>query len=92
MRAAKPIYLLALSVIVFAVPTGYLQAEITNRVVATVNSDIITLHELSTSMKRVASLSPRDLRQKDAEKHFELRRSVLNTLINEKIAQQEIAR
>ncbi len=92
MRAAKPICLLALSVIVFAVPTGYLQAEITNRVVSTVNSDIITLHELNTSMKRVTGLSPRDLRQRDVEKYFELRRSVLSTLINEKIAQQEIAR
>ena len=92
MRAAKPIYLLALSVIVFAVSTGYLQAEITNRVVATVNSDIITLHELNTSMKRVTGLSPRDLRQRDVEKYFGLRRSVLNTLINERIAQQEIAK
>ena len=92
MRAAKLIYLLGLSVIMFAVPTGYLQAEITNRVVATVNSDIITLHELNTSIKRVTGLSPRDLRQRDVEKYFELRRAVLNTSINEKIAQQEIAR
>jgi peptidyl-prolyl cis-trans isomerase SurA len=92
MRAAKLIYLLALSAILFAVPAGYLQAELTNRVVATVNSDIITLHELNTSIKRVTGLSPRDLRQRDEEKYFELRRAVLNTMINEKIAQQEIAR
>jgi len=68
MRVAKTIFLLGLSVIVFAVPTGYLQAKITNRVVATVNSDIITLHELNTSIKRVTGLSTRDLRQRDAEK------------------------
>ena len=92
MRAAKTVFLLALLVIVFAVPTGYLQAKIMNRVVATVNSDIITLHELNTSIKRVTGLSPRDLRQRDAEKYFGLRRAVLNTMINEKIAQQEIAR
>jgi peptidyl-prolyl cis-trans isomerase SurA len=92
MRAARLIYLLALSVIAFAVPADYLQAEITNRVVATVNSDIITLHELDTSIKRVTGLSPRDLRQRDEERYFELRRAVLNTMINEKIAQQEIAR
>jgi len=92
MREAKPIFLLVLSIIVFAVPIDYLQAEITNRVVATVNSDIITLHELNTSIKRVTGLSPRDLRQRDVEKYLELRRAVLNKMINEKIAQQEIVR
>ena len=92
MREAKPIFLLVLSIIVLAMQTGYLQAEITNRVVVTVNSDIITLHELNTSIKRVAGLSPRDLRQRDVEKYLELRRAVLNKMINEKIAQQEIVR
>jgi peptidyl-prolyl cis-trans isomerase SurA len=92
MREAKPIFLLALSIMVLAVPTGDLQAEIANRVVATVNSDIITLYELNTSIRRVTGLSPRDLQQRDAGKYLELRGAILNNMINEKIAQQEIAR
>ena len=92
MRTTKSIVSLALWLIVFALPPGHVCAEITNRIVASVNNDIITLQELNTSIKRLTGLTPKDLQQRNEEKFHELRRTVLNEMINEKIAQQEIAK
>ncbi len=71
---------------------GHLWAEITNRIVATVNSDIITLHELNTSIKRLTGLRINGLQLKDETDLYEVRRAVLDNLINEKIAKQQIIR
>ncbi len=92
MRAAKSTVILALLFLLFPLTVGYLQAEIVNRVVARVNGDIITLHELNTSIKRLTGIQVRDLQISDERKFYELRRAVLNKMINEKIAEQEIAK
>lgn len=92
MRAAKPTLILGLLLMLLALPGGYLHAGIVNRVVATVNGDIITLHELNTSIKRLTGVEVRGLRASDERKFYELRRAVLNKMINEKIAEQEIAK
>ena len=92
MRTTKSIVFLALSLIVFMLPAGHVCAEITNRVVASVNNDIITLWELNASIKRLTGLTPKDLQQRNEKEFYELRRAVLNEMINERIAQQEIAR
>jgi len=67
-----------------------LSAEITNRVVATVNSDIITLYELNCSIEQVTGLSASNLRLQDEERFYQVRRAVLNNLINEKVTEQQI--
>ena len=67
-----------------------LRAEITNRVVATVNSDIITLYELNHSIERVTGLSVSNLRLQDETHFYQVRRAVLNNLINRKITEQQI--
>ena len=67
-----------------------LWAEITNRIVATVNSDIITLYELDTSIKRFTGLNVKDLKIGDEKNFYEIRKAVLNNLINDKIAEQQI--
>jgi peptidyl-prolyl cis-trans isomerase SurA len=72
-----------------AVPAN-LRAEITNRVVATVNSDIITLYELNRSIERMTGLSVSMLKLQDEERFYEVRRAVLNSLINQKIAEQQV--
>jgi peptidyl-prolyl cis-trans isomerase SurA len=92
MRISKSIVSLALLVMVFALPPGRVCAEVTNRIVASVNNDIITLWELNASIKRLTGLSPKDLQRRDEKKFYDLRRALLNELINEKIAQQEIAK
>ena len=92
MRTTKSVVSLALWLIVFVLPAGHVCAEITNRIVASVNNDIITLRELDTSIKRLTGLTPKDLQRRNEKKFYELRRTVLNEMINEKIAEQEIAK
>jgi len=92
MRTSKSIVSLALCVVMFVLLQGHVCAEVANRIVASVNNDIITLWELNASIKRVTGLTPRDLQRRDEKKFYELRRTLLNEMINEKIAQQEIAR
>ena len=74
----------------FIMSPGYLRAEITNRIIAKVNGDIITLHELNDSIKRLTGYSDEDLKLRDNENYHELRRTILDNLINEKIAEQQI--
>jgi len=90
MRATKLIILFTLLLILFALAPGYLLAEITNRIVATVNSDIITLHDLNVSIKRLTGLSAKDLQLKNEKEFYEIRRAILDNLVNEKITEQQI--
>ena len=78
--------------VLFILPPGHLWAEITNRIIAKVNGDIITLHELNASMKRLIGFNTEDLKLKDRENYNEVRRTVLDNLINEKITEQQIVR
>jgi len=66
-----------------------LRAEITNRIVATVNSDIITLYKLNDSIEQVTGLSVSNLRLQDEGRFYQIRRAVLNNLINQKITEQQ---
>lgn len=72
-----------------AVPLN-LGAELTNRVVATVNSDIITLYELNSLIEQVTGMSVSTLRLQDEEHFYQVRSAVLNNLINQKITEQQV--
>ena len=85
---AIPPFMLLL--ILVTVTPGHLRAEITNRIVAIVNSDIITLHELNTSIKRLTGLNSEEFQQRDERNFYEVRRAVLDNLINEKITSEQI--
>lgn len=78
--------------VVFTLTPGYLLAEMTNRIVAKVNSDIITLHDLNTSIKKLTGSSAKDLQQKNEEKFYVIRRAILDNLVNEKITEQQITK
>jgi peptidyl-prolyl cis-trans isomerase SurA len=67
-----------------------LRAETTNRIVAIVNSDIITLHELNTSIKGITGSSAKELRLRDEPDFYEVRRAVLDNLINDKLTRQQV--
>jgi len=90
MKTTKLIILFTLLLIVFMAAPGYLLAEITNRIVARVNSDIITLHDLNTSIKKLTGSSAKDLQLRNEKKFYDMRRAILDSLINEKITEQQI--
>jgi len=90
MKTTKLIIFFTLLLIVFTLAPGSLLAEITNRIVAKVNSDIITLHDLNTSIKKLTGSSAKDLQLRNETKFYEIRRAILDNLINEKITEQQI--
>jgi len=90
MKTNKFTILFALFLSVFMLARGYLLAEVTNRIVAKVNSDIITLHDLNTSIKKLTGSSAKELQRKNEKKFYQIRRAILDTLINQKIAEQQI--
>jgi peptidyl-prolyl cis-trans isomerase SurA len=61
-----------------------------NRVVAKVNNDIITLHELDTRIKQLTGLEPEEFKTRNKESFLETRKKILDLLIDEKIAGQKI--
>lgn len=65
-------------------------AEISNRVVAMVNNDVITLYELNNRIKELTGKASEEIKSEDEETFIELRRQVLESMINEKIAQEKI--
>jgi len=90
MKKNKLAVFFALLLIVFTLAPGYLLAEITNRIVATVNTDILTLHELNASIKRLTGLSAENLKLRNEKKFHEILRAILDNLVNEKITEQQI--
>ena len=91
MERATKIWPLLGVVIVTAMSVQHtLAAETCNRVVAIVNDDVITLHELKKKMKEITGLAPEDLRFQDEERYLQTRREVLEIIINDRIAQEKI--
>jgi len=64
-------------------------AKILDRLVAIVNNDIITLHELNTKIREMTGLDPSDMRNQDEQKYLETRQKVLDILIDDRIASQK---
>jgi peptidyl-prolyl cis-trans isomerase SurA len=67
-----------------------LAAETCNRVVAIVNDDVVTLHELNKKMRELTGLAPEDLQFQDEERYLKTRREVLEHIIDDRIAQEKI--
>ena len=70
------------------------EAELIDRIVAVVNNDIITLHDLNRALKpyedniKALGYAP----EKESETLFQVRKDLLDQLINSKLADQEIER
>jgi peptidyl-prolyl cis-trans isomerase SurA len=64
--------------------------EIQNRVVAIVNDEVVTLHELNSRIKEVTGISPTELKNRSEERFLEARRQVLDGLIDQKITLEKI--
>ena len=65
-------------------------AEIFNRVVAQVNDEVITLYELNMKIKELTGFDPGDLRMKDEKRFLEIRRKIIDFLVDEKITNEKI--
>ena len=68
-----------------AIGWGTAGAEVANRVVAFVNSDVVTLYELNNRIKALIGSDPEELRKIDRERFEEVERRVLELLVEEKI-------
>jgi peptidyl-prolyl cis-trans isomerase SurA len=64
--------------------------ELCNRVVAIVNDEVITLHELNNKIKEMTGYAPAELESQDKERYLKARRQVLEFLIDEKITREKI--
>jgi peptidyl-prolyl cis-trans isomerase SurA len=69
---------------------GPLLAELCNRVVAVVNDEVITLHELNKKIREMTGVAPADLELRNKERYLEARRQVLEFLIDERITRDKI--
>ena len=68
----------------------HLSAQTFNRVVAIVNEDVITLHELNKKVREMTGLTPDGLSSRDKKTYLETRRRILEILINEKLTQAKV--
>jgi len=78
-------------VIIIILCWHYVNAETLNRVVAIVNEEVITLHELNKKIREMTGLRPEDLKLQGENKYLETRRLILNRLIDDKISRKKIA-
>ncbi|MDY6971666.1 MAG: peptidylprolyl isomerase [Thermodesulfobacteriota bacterium] len=90
MKGYRPFFLLVCLLVSGFFCQMAIAAEICNRIVAIVNSEVITLHELNAKIRELTGLDPADLRNQDEKAYLENRRKILDILIDEKIALEKI--
>lgn len=90
MKNTRSTMIFIMTIIAFFTIFDVTHAEIYNRVVAIVDEEVITLHELNDKMKEMTGMSDQEMRTKDMEKYIETRKKVLEYLIDEKITQKKI--
>lgn len=65
-------------------------AESVNRIVAIVNNEVITLHELNERMREMTGMSPTQLRDRNEEAFLDARQKIVQMMMDEKIAEAKI--
>ena len=86
MRQLKISYLLFfLTATAFFLYPSTALTETSNRVVAIVNDEVITLYELNGHMKELTGLDPAEMRLRDEKQYLEARRKILKSLIEDKL-------
>lgn len=61
------------------------RAEICNRIVAVVNDDVVTLHQLNSKIEEFTGKKPAHLENQDREAYINFRRQILDMLVDENI-------
>ena len=82
--------LLSSAVIVAGAPRHGWASETLNRIVAIVNDDVVTLYELNEKIARATGSTVDDLETADYRSFIELRREVLEMMVNEKCTQEKV--
>ncbi len=90
MKGFKFYFMFALLAVVGLEYSPAASVEICNRIVAVVNDEVITLHELNGKIKELTGAETSDLEKQDKEAYIDARRKVLDLLINEKITQEKV--
>jgi len=82
--------LLSSAVIVASAPHHGWASEILNRIVAIVNDDVVTLYELNQKIIRTTGSTADDLKAADDNRFIELRRQILDMMVDEKCTKEKI--
>jgi peptidyl-prolyl cis-trans isomerase SurA len=90
MKGMRNFLISILCIITLLGSTSHVSAEITNRLVAFVNDDVITLYELEKKIGEMTGRTPKDIRAEDEQQYIEIRQAILEELINQKVAQVKI--
>ena len=90
MNGMRNYFISIFGIIILLGLTSRVSAEITNRLVAFVNDEVITLHELEKKIGEMTGKTPTDIRAQDEQQYIEIRQAILEDLINEKIAKTKI--
>lgn len=90
MNVIRSIAVFLVSAVMVVIGPHYGSAEIFNRVVAIVNDDVITLHELNQRISQITGSTGDELRAQDEKRYLETRRKILELMIDEKCAQEKI--
>ena len=86
MRGLKILYALVfLTAPAFFCYPSPARAQTSNRVVAIVNDEVITLYELNGRIKELTGMDPVEIRLRDEKQYLEARHKILNRLIEEKL-------
>ena len=76
---------LILTVLIFFFPQLPLLAETFNRVVAVINDDVITLHELNNKFIEMTGHTMDEMKNYNEDEYLDIRQKILNYLIDEKM-------
>ncbi|RJR29119.1 MAG: hypothetical protein C4576_35645 [Desulfobacteraceae bacterium] len=90
MRVAKYTRIWAAVFCLLAVPASIYAWEPVNRIVAVVNNEVITLHELNTRIREITGMTPVELREKNERAFLDARQQIIEMMIDEKITEAKI--
>ncbi|MFC1839691.1 peptidylprolyl isomerase [Thermodesulfobacteriota bacterium] len=79
--------IIILSILTMVTPSF---AENSNRVVAFVNDDVITLHELNTRIQELTGKTSEELRSEAGEDFFLIREEILDVIVDERLIKAKI--
>jgi peptidyl-prolyl cis-trans isomerase SurA len=90
MRIPRMIKICIMALSLLAVPLVLFAAEPLNRIVAVVNNEVITLHELNTRIKEMTGMTPVELKDRNEKVFLDARQQIIELMIDEKIAEAKI--
>jgi peptidyl-prolyl cis-trans isomerase SurA len=89
MNSMRALFILFSCVVLFLVFICPVSAKTSNRIVALVNDEVITLYELDNRVEEMTGMSSDQMRVQDEQQYIEIRRNILEQLIDEKIAREK---